>query len=132
MKTPEPEQIVLSRLRAGPIRHQSLAPELLARIAGAHRLIGKFIGVNLEQFEIGFMRNETPEVEIAMWCGVAAAWDDFHRKFIGEIRLPDGEVRNLIAALIAISLGQNDVTTLPVPVEVGRKLMECYDGLAGA
>jgi len=37
----------------------------------------------------------------------------------------------MIAALIAISSGVEDVTKLGVDVEVGRKLLQCYDDLAG-
>jgi hypothetical protein len=40
------------------------------------------------------------------------------------------EEEEIIAALIAISTGQEDVNNLPVPVEIGTRLLACHDGLA--
>jgi len=35
----------------------------------------------------------------------------------------------MLGALIAISAGVGDVAKLKEPAEVGRRLIECYDGL---
>ena len=43
--------------------------------------------------------------------------------------LPDEDEKKLIAALIAISTGVEDVEALGMPVDVGRKLLACYDAL---
>ena len=53
----------------------------------------------------------------------------YHEKFLSDETLPDGDERKLLSALIAISTGVEDVTKLNVPVEVGRKLIQCYDEL---
>lgn len=64
MNAPKPQSFVLSRMRAGPICQDSLSKELLGHIAVIYRQIGRHLGMNLEQFEIGFMREESPEVRL--------------------------------------------------------------------
>jgi hypothetical protein len=125
----EPEFIDPRQLRPGPIRNESLPPELLEQIKAVFDVIGPYFGMTLEQFEIGFMRDMHPESEVALWCSITAAWLAYHEKFLGDKTLPDGEERKLLGALIAISTGVEDVGKLNVPVEVGRKLLQCYDDL---
>jgi hypothetical protein len=123
----EPEYIDLKRLRPGPIRHESLPPELLDQIRAVYEVVGSYIGMTLEHFEIGFMRDTHPESEVALWCNIAKAWLAYHEDFLGNVTLPDEEERRLSGALIAISTGVEDVSKLGVPVEVGRRLIQCYD-----
>lgn len=125
----EPEFIDPSKLRPGPIRNESLPPELLEQIKAVFDVIGPYIGMTLEQFEIGFMRDMHPESEVALWCSITAAWLAYHEKFVGEEMLPDEDERKMLGALIAISTGVEDVARLNVPVEVGRRLIQCYDDL---
>ncbi len=44
----EPEFIDPSQLRPGPIRHESLPPEMLAKIKAVFDVTGKYIGSTLE------------------------------------------------------------------------------------
>jgi len=125
----QPEYIDPSQLQPGPIRHESLPPGLLERIKAVFDLIGGYLGSTLEQFEIGFMRDMHPEREVAVWCSIAFAWAAYHEKFLGDELLPDAEEKKLIGALIGISTGIEDVSMLNVPVEVGRRLLQCYDEL---
>ena len=124
-----PDFIDPRQLRPGPIRHGVLEPDLLEQIAAVFHVLGPYISMNLEQFEIGFMRDMHPESEVALWCSIAAAWLAYHEKYLGDKTLPDDEERNLLAALVAISAGVEDVARLNVPVEVGRRLLQCYDDL---
>ena len=62
----EPEHVDPSQLRPGPIRHEALPPELLDKIKALFDVIGSFIGMTLEQFEIGFMRDMHPESGVAL------------------------------------------------------------------
>jgi hypothetical protein len=123
----EPEHVDPGELRQGPIRHKSLSPELLEHIRAVYDVLGRYLDSSLEQFEIGFMRDMHPEREVAVWCRITSAWIDYHEKHLGEELLPDDDEKKLIGALIAISTGMKD--TLGVPVEVGRKLLACYDGV---
>lgn len=125
----EPEHVDLGKLRPGPIRNESLPPEMLDQIKAVFDVIGPYIGMTLEQFEIGFMRDMHPESEVALWCSITAAWLAYHEKFLGDETLPDEDERKMLGALIAISTGVEDVAKLNVPVEVGRKLIQCYDDL---
>jgi len=120
------------KLRPGPIQNESLPPELLERIKAVFDVIGPYIGMTLEQFEIGFMRDMHPESEVALWCSITAAWLAYHEKFLADEMLPEAEERKLLGALIAISTGVEDVSKLNVPMEVGRRLLRCYDDLRKA
>jgi hypothetical protein len=125
----EPEYVDPKQLRPGPIRNESLPPELLEQIKAVFDVIGPYINMTLEQFEIGFMRDMHPESEVALWCSITAAWLAYHEKFLGDETLPNEEERTMLGALIAISTGVNDVARLNVPEEVGRRLIQCYDDL---
>ena len=125
----EPEHVDPKQLRPGPIRNESLPPELLEQIKAVFDVIGPYLNMTLEQFEVGFMRDTHPETEVALWCSITAAWLAYHEKFLGDETLPDEEERNVLGALIAISTGVEDVAKLNVPAEVGRRLLQCYDDL---
>lgn len=125
----EPEHVDPRNLRPGPIRNESLRPELLEKIKAVFDMIGPYINMTLEQFEIGFMRDMHPESEVALWCSITAAWLAYHENYLNDEALPDEEERRLLGALIAISTGVEDVARLNVPVEVGRRLLRCYDDL---
>jgi hypothetical protein len=127
----EPEYVDSSQLRPGPIRNESLSPDLLDQIKAVFEVIGPYIGMTLEQFEIGFMRDMHPESEVALWFNITKAWLAYHEDFLGNKTLPNEEEQKLLGALIAISTGIEDELKLNVPVEVGRRLIKCYDDPAG-
>ena len=56
----EPEYVDPRTLRLGPIRHKSLPPDQLGQIRAVYDVIGPYVGMTLEQFEIGFMRDMHP------------------------------------------------------------------------
>ncbi len=120
------QQVKLSDLQPGPIRHESLPTELLDQIRTVFNAIGRHTNMTLEEFEIGFMRDMHPEREVAVWSTIAAAWRDYHEKFLGGEELPDEDEKRLLAALIAISTGAEDMAKIGVPAEVGRRLCQCY------
>ena len=127
----EPEHVDPKQLRPGPIRHESLPPELLDQIKAVFDVIGPYIGITLEQFEIGFMRDMHPESEVALWFRITKAWLAYHEDFLANETLPDEDEKKMLGALVAISTGINDVARLNVPEEVGRRLIECYADPAG-
>jgi hypothetical protein len=71
----KPENIDPRKLRQGPIRNASLPPKLLEHIKDIFDVIGQYLGMTLEQFEIGFMRDMHPEREVAVWARITAALD---------------------------------------------------------
>ena len=120
-----------SQLRPGPIRNESLPPELLDQIKAVFDAIGPYLNMTLEQFEIGFMRDMHPESEVALWFRITKAWLAYHEDFLANETLPKQEEQKLLCALIAISACVKDVAKLNVPVEVGRRLVQCYVDPAG-
>ncbi len=75
------------------------------------------------------MRDTNPEEEVVVWCSITAAWIAYHEQHLDDELLPDDDEEQLIAALVAISTGVEDVSVLGVPEDVGRKLLACYDEL---
>ena len=122
-----PDRIDPKHIRPGSIRHSSLSSELLDQIQTVHQVLGPYIGQNLEQFEIGFMRELHPESEIAIWRCIAIAWHDYHMEYLNGNFLAKDQEKKLIGVLIAISIGES-VEHLGVPVEVAVRLAECYEG----
>ena len=106
-----------------------MSDELLEQLRFIYDIVGPFLDTTLEQFEINFMRDMHPESEIAVWCSIAAAWLAYHKKYLDDEVQPEKDEKKLLAALIAISTGVEDVEALGVPVDVGRKLLACYDAL---
>jgi hypothetical protein len=129
MNTPDPEFVDPKKLKPGPIRNESLPPELLEQIEAVYQVIGTYVSTSLEQFEIGFMRDANPADEVAVWCSITAAWIAYHEKHLGNEVLSDEDEKKLLGSLIAISTGVEDVEKLGVPVDVGRKLLACYGAL---
>jgi hypothetical protein len=125
----EPEYIDPSKIRPGPIRHESLSPELLEQIKGVFDVMKPYFGMTLEQFEVGFMRDIDPEREVAIWCSITAAWLAYHEKYVKGEALPDEQERTILDALIVISSGVDDVAKLNVPKKVGHRLIQCYGDL---
>src|ERR1700733_15644028 len=104
----EPEFVDPSKLRPGPIRNDSLPPELLDQIKAVFDVIGPYIGMTLEQFEVGFMRDMHPESEVGLWFRITKAWLAYHEDFLASETLPNEEERKLLGALIALSTGVED------------------------
>ncbi len=129
MSLPDPEFVDPKKLKPGPIRNEPLPSEMLERIRAVYDVIGAYVSTSLEQFEIGFMRDMHPENEVAVWCSITAAWIAYHEQHLGDELLPDEDEKKLIAALISISTGVEDVEVLCVPPDVGRKLLACYEEL---
>lgn len=94
-------------------------------------VLGPYLGTTLERFEVNLMRDADPASEVVVWCGIAAAWLAYHERHANNESLPDDQEKNLIAALVAISTGVEDADRVGVPPDVGRRLLACYDGLAG-
>ena len=125
----DPEPIDPKKLRPGPIRNESLPPEMLEQIRAVYDVIGNYVSNSMEQFEISFMRDANPADEVAIWCSITAAWIAYHEQYLGDELLSDEDEKKLLAALISISTGVEDLSALGVPPDIGRKLLNCYDNL---
>lgn len=124
----KPEKIDPGKIVPGPIRHESLPQELLDRIGTVHKLLGAYLNMTLEAFEIGFMRDAHPEREVAAWYRIAAAWHEYHDKFLSGRLLENSEEEKLIGALLQISSGLDDPVQFSVSPETATNLIACYRG----
>ena len=129
MNEPDPKPVDPRELKPGPIRDESLPPELLEHVQAIYDVVGPYFDMTLEQFEIGFMRDAHPEREVAVWCSITAAWIAYHEQHLDNEYLPDEDEAKLITALIMISTGVDDVNALGVAPDVGQKLLACFDAL---
>jgi hypothetical protein len=129
MTSPDSEPIDLSQLQPGPIRNESLPPELLEHIKAVYDIVGPYLETTLEQFEIGFMRDSNPESEVVVWCSIVAAWIAYHEEYLEDEYLSDDDEKKLLAALISISAGVDDPNILSVPEAVRTNLLACFDAL---
>ena len=121
-----PEYLDRKLRRQGPIRHESLPPEMIEQIKAVYDVIGPYLNMTLEQFEIKFMRDVHPEIEVSLWRTITVAWLRYHETFLDGQTLRQEKEKQRLAALISISAGVNDPEKLEVPVEVGLKLLQCY------
>ncbi len=110
--------------------NESSPRDFSVEIEAAYRLIGRYLGRTLEEFKIGILRDSRPEAEVAIWCRIASAWYEYHDAFLDGDRLRDDQEETIVAVLIAISAGEDDIQSLPVAAEVGARLMACYGGSA--
>ena len=118
-----------NQLQPGPIRHESLSPELLDHEKAVFDVIGRYLGTTLEQFEVSLMRDANPEDEVVIWVSITAAWIAYHDKHLAGEYLSDDEEKKLINALIVICTGATEVAKFGVPEDAGQKLLDCYDEL---
>jgi hypothetical protein len=123
----DPESIDPSPMRPGPIRHESLHPNLLEQIRAIYEVLGQYFDRTLEQFEIGFMREANPEDEVGIWLGIMVVWIDYHEKYLDDEVMSDADEQKLLSALMAISSGVDDPSKLGVPTKIGQRLLECYE-----
>ena len=119
---------VLSKVRPGPALHPSLPQLLKDRVRTVHKIIGAYLKMSLEEFEVSFRRDARPDGKVAIWCGIASAWLSYHDQFMGDKLLPDAEEKQLLSALIQISSGMEDPAAFSVPPETVTKLIACYRG----
>lgn len=113
-------------LRRGPILHHTLPQELLDKIKAIYDLIGPYLETTLEQFEVDFMRESVPEVEVAIWTKIAAAWHRYHDLDLDGLPLPFLDELTIVTALIAISTGIIESGSLDISAELWERLVQCY------
>ena len=72
-----------------------------------------------------------PESEVSVWCSITAAWIAYHEQHLGDELLPDEDEKKLLAALLSISTGVEDVEVLGVPQMSGEScwLVTTHSGM---
>jgi hypothetical protein len=95
------EQVPLSTIQPGPIRHETLSRPLLIRIKEIHRVFSEVLDVSLEETINNFRRDLQPASEVALWEAMASAYRDLLAA--KERTLPEREA--LFSAILAMSSG---------------------------
>src|SRR5262245_1578845 len=128
MDEPRVEKVQINEIKPSAIQHESSTQLFRKQIEAVYRLIGGYLGLTLEEFKMGFRRDSNPEDEVAIWCRIATAWYEYHNRFLDGDLLPDEQEERIVASLIGISAGQEDMQSLPVAADVGARLVTCYLG----
>ena len=126
MSEPRSENGKSNEINPGAIGHKSAPEEFRKEIEAVYRLIGRYVGQTLEEFKMGLMGDSCPEDEVAIWCKIAATWYAYHDKVLRGVRLPDDQEERIVAALVAISAGEDDMQSLPVGAVFGAQLQAYY------
>lgn len=71
------EEVELDSIEPGSGRHESLAPEQVARIATVHKTFAEVESSSLETWIDSFKRDGNPDHEIAIWERVANAYRSY-------------------------------------------------------
>jgi hypothetical protein len=124
------EPVCFSDIQQAPIRHESLANDLMPRIEATYRAIGHYQCPSLEQWELGFMRDTNPESEVAVWEVLAKAFQLYKQKCWKGGRLKRKRASQIIAALSMISWGQ-PLSMIKENAAVSRQLLQCFNNAGG-
>src|SRR5437016_5495151 len=108
MGEPRRENGQSNEIKLDAIGLESAPHKFREQIEAVYRLIGRYLGQTLKEFKMGFMRDSCPEHAVAIWCRIATAWYAYHEKFLEHNRLPDNQEKKIVAALVAISAGEEE------------------------
>ena len=86
-------------VKPGPIRHEGLSPQMEEVARFTYQAVGHLISPTFEQWELGFLRDSTPERELFLWLVITEA---FNRAVADH---PDLDEMLIVGDLAAISAG---------------------------
>lgn len=94
-------EVSTDQIQYGPVRHDTLPPELLARIKPINDWQNQFLfrKVTLEEFELGFMRDRRPDLEVCLWERMM----DVHQRYMEAHSGTDA--KELFRCIINLSIG---------------------------
>jgi hypothetical protein len=119
-RTGKPIEVDAESIKSGPIRNRSLPDPLLRRVKAIHARLKGMYNVNLEQFEVGFMRESHPEREVAVWERIVSAFERV------MATMPDLDRKMVLRTLLAYSLGGLKLEEHADPVV--RRIIEIGEG----
>ena len=122
------EQVAPSKLRPGPIRHDELPADLVARITKLHDTFQDVDPTPLAKWLDDFKRDEHPDREVEIYEAMARAYTEYCR---GRTLTEDAK-REVYGLVIARSAAPEDevlksVTLKHLSIEDARGLLELYD-----
>jgi hypothetical protein len=95
-------RILATRIHAGPIRHQTLPDDLVARIRWIHDAFADVDGKSLDARIDAFRRDADPEGEVVIWQHLAMAHLAYRHH---HPSLTFDQKREALAVLVHLSMG---------------------------
>ncbi len=93
-------RVLLNEIQAGPIRHpEGLTPFQVEWMRALYKRVGHYMYPAFEQWELGFMRDTHPEMEIMIWEAIARVYEFYVGKH------PDCDPKDSMLRIAAISSG---------------------------
>jgi hypothetical protein len=111
LSTRPSQTVPIADLKLGPIQHENLSEDLLARIRILHNVLSDVLMVSLEQTIENFRRDTDPESEIRTWEAIADAYLTVRQ----EMNLSLEQRKALLSAILGATLGMDrpqDITLL--------------------
>lgn len=102
--------------RPGNIKHERLDPEWEGIARHTFQVVGHLVKPTYEQWELGFLRDQSPEQELFLWLVIADAFE------VAVVERPDLDQTTVLGDLILISAGGASKHGLDAMyTEAGRK-----------
>jgi Sec-independent protein translocase protein TatA len=96
------EQVRLSDIQFGPIRHPVLPSDLIKRIKAFKKMLGDIDSVPIEQTIDNFKRDADPESELVIWERIASTF----QMYLSHNPTTDSAIRKrILAVLLSTSMG---------------------------
>lgn len=102
----DPRIASLDTSQPGPIRHESLPPELVERIKKIQALLAEVDPTPLDKVIEDFRRDLHPEREVAIWEKIAA---DYQQALSEQPAMTITEKKQLLGRLITTSTKDNPI-----------------------
>ncbi len=107
------------KIRSGNIKHEGLDPEWEKIARHTFQVVGHLVKPTYGQWELGFLRDQSPEQEIFLWLVISNAFE------VAVVEHPDLEEKAILGDLIRISAGSPSQHGLDETyLAAGRKYQE--------
>jgi hypothetical protein len=87
------------KIRPGNIKHEQLTPKWEEVARHTFQVVGHLVKPTYEQWELGFLRDQSPEQELFLWLVISDAFE------VAVVEHPDMDEKAIIGDLICISAG---------------------------
>jgi hypothetical protein len=96
------EQLRLSDIQFGPIRHPVLPDDFIERIKAFKKILGDIDSVSIEQTIDNFKRDADPQSELIIWERIASTF----QMYLSHNPTTDSAIRKrILAVLLSASMG---------------------------
>jgi hypothetical protein len=114
----------LKKMKQGPLRHTELDPFLTAWARSLYERAGYTMYAAFEQWELGFMRDTNPHLEMMTWECIARATEAYLTEH------PDKESKEIVSPLTAISMGAEFKQETDETRDLRNRFRRIHDSIA--